>query len=570
VTYLQSVYETWKQILQEETHYLDFGTVQALQMRNPAHSQVDFIYIKSGMQKGELFPRISDDRLRGAILERLQKIDFSIPSLYTFFEDTKWLEPCAKILRGLLPAKFRGSIRKAMLQRYNGLSSQNNCCVELSNRTYNYIKFDIHDTATLAYYQLWMYAWRHFPCLATIAPRKDTGASRPEIKERNPLYIQHLATLAQKLGFESKEITALTQASCESIITYEYLSRVRPTDLYQDSPQQRAKIVVKFVNFLNSFEPAIETVHPLQNVEVPIAQRCGRPYQVSYDLTKPYFFAEFIYRRPANGSMCHFLVNKDIFGAFFGRTHPFISETVQHELYQAMPKPVQENPGSAALTNTGFKPGEQLLTNVQPQTMNIEEEEDLFDTPADQPSTAPEEDIEMTDFDRYATDQGDGSRQLLFSGSEDGLLHGNHIMFFDPDTEDLYAIAGGNDQRAQFDQFLSHLLDAKRYFMVRQQDKLVTVPSDKLYDLAQQSDRWIFTRQQSNDGGNWQGFESDPKKILRRHRQDNPLKRKRAELRRKGLTEKVNIGSRISKQVKAPSKPKPQQDRANKIAEEEL
>ncbi|MCJ1250104.1 hypothetical protein MMC30_007330 [Trapelia coarctata] len=554
-TYLQFIHKAWKQILQGEGRYLDFGTVHALQMRNPAHSKVDFAYIRSGMQKGELFPRINDERSRGALTERLQSIDFSIPSLYTFFEDTKWLEPCAKIIRGLLPAKFRGSIRKAMIQRYIGLPLQTNCCVELSSGAYSYIEFDEKATAALAYRQLWMYAWRHFPNLAMIAPRKDTGSSKPEIKERNPLYAQHLAVLAQKIGFESKEISALAQASCDSIITYEYLSRVRPMDLYQECPQQRANVVESIINLLNSFKPAIEAVSPWQGVEVPIIQRCGRPHQVSFDLSKRCFFTEFIYLKPTDRSMCHFLVNRDIFRAFFGRTHPLESDPAQRELHQSVPKPVQENTGPATPSNTGSRQEEQPSINVQVQTVSIEQEENLFDVPSD-----PEEDIEMTDFDHYAADQGQKSRQLLLS--ENDMMCGDHIVFYDPVTEDLYAIADGNDQLAEFTNFLGCLLDRRYFFMVRKDGQLVTVPFEKLYDTAKQHDGWIFARPQSNDNDNWRNLESNPKDILKKHRQ-NPLKRKRIEPKRGVIVEKGSKAHRIAKPAKASSKPKPPQNQPN-------
>ncbi|XTI91881.1 hypothetical protein V2W45_1246822, partial [Cenococcum geophilum] len=48
------------------------------------------------------------------ILERLKNFLKRIPSLYTFFKNIKYLKPCSKVVKRLLPNKFKGIVWIAM------------------------------------------------------------------------------------------------------------------------------------------------------------------------------------------------------------------------------------------------------------------------------------------------------------------------------------------------------------------------------------------------------------------------------------------------------------------------
>ena len=57
------------------------------------------------MLSGEILPTFKANDQHTLILERIRFIKYIIPSLYMFLEDTKYLEPYAKILKAILPAK---------------------------------------------------------------------------------------------------------------------------------------------------------------------------------------------------------------------------------------------------------------------------------------------------------------------------------------------------------------------------------------------------------------------------------------------------------------------------------
>src|SRR5438045_1040351 len=98
--YLRRVEKVWSFIIgesEEEMIRIDPNTVFLLQGRCPALSFEDRAFIQMRMLAGELFPAIKADHTRSQILDRLYAVEHIIPSIHTFLEDTKHLEPCARI-----------------------------------------------------------------------------------------------------------------------------------------------------------------------------------------------------------------------------------------------------------------------------------------------------------------------------------------------------------------------------------------------------------------------------------------------------------------------------------------
>ena len=100
----------------------DFRTAQLLQCRCPGLDQTDAKFVTEQMSQRNLFPNIDDVPTRTRIQESLLRVPCLIPSLATFFEDTKWLEPVAKVIRKLLPPSCKESNRRALFRKYTGLN----------------------------------------------------------------------------------------------------------------------------------------------------------------------------------------------------------------------------------------------------------------------------------------------------------------------------------------------------------------------------------------------------------------------------------------------------------------
>ena len=323
--YLHHVRDRWADITrcaQDVVSLVDFRSVQLLQTRSPSVSEVDKNFIVESMNKRVLFPLVSEGSSRTQLLQNILGIDCMIPSLFTFFEDTKWLEPAAKIIRGLLPPGKKGSIRQQMFKKFTGRGqAAGQFHVEHGNLQLMPHKGDENQAVCAAYCQLWLFAWRHFPEMIAITPRKDSNSVKPRPQTPNSQLWQRLAHLALALGFESEELEDLKRQESDAVMAQEFLLQARPVQYFTLQDSKRAELVRDICRILNCVAefPGGERLRPRQDTEVPVEHRYGRPYEASHNQSKRFFFLPDVYGAQDHG-LSVFSVNRDIFLAFFGRT----------------------------------------------------------------------------------------------------------------------------------------------------------------------------------------------------------------------------------------------------------
>ena len=168
-TYLHHIRYVWTAILAPtSSRVIDSATVKKLELRAPAASKCDAAFVTSCMRNGTIFPGLSDVE-KDVVLNNLLSVDLIIPSLFTFCEDTKYLEPCAKAMKMLIEPRGQVSLRMYAEQLF--IDSENEArqpstweSTDIVNRA---------DRFEYSYRQLWMYAMRHFPDLVNTAPRKE-------------------------------------------------------------------------------------------------------------------------------------------------------------------------------------------------------------------------------------------------------------------------------------------------------------------------------------------------------------------------------------------------------------
>lgn len=95
------------------------GLWPALQGRCPSQSLEDRAQLQFRVLAGDTLPAVTAGDQRSQIFDRVCSIEHVIPSIHTFFEDTKYLELPARILKELLPGKCKGS----MSQHFGALHS---------------------------------------------------------------------------------------------------------------------------------------------------------------------------------------------------------------------------------------------------------------------------------------------------------------------------------------------------------------------------------------------------------------------------------------------------------------
>jgi Protein of unknown function (DUF3723) len=127
----------------------DTYTVSVLQSRVPKMSIDDREWLHDQMDSHKIFKSVTEIPIRNTLWAALCEVDVLIPSLYTLFEDLKYLSLCRKVLVPLLPSPLEHSIFVSLRDIYD--------------RPHGFRK---------AYRELWAYAMRDWPFVLLENPRQ--------------------------------------------------------------------------------------------------------------------------------------------------------------------------------------------------------------------------------------------------------------------------------------------------------------------------------------------------------------------------------------------------------------
>lgn len=327
--YLVRVRESWRGILGGQVSifpYLDSHTVTVVQGKNTFLSSEDSHLIEQLLLQREIFSSDVFDNERPTILLRLQSIKHIIPSLHTFLEDTKYLEPCAKIMKSILPPGFKGSVSDGFTHQHNGcfdwceqLCEDHRAC----RRSSSGLQARWH-----SYRQLWLFTWRHFPVMIGQAPRKDDRKAQGGGKELQCGWWHELSKLASTCGYGNMRNM---YPDVDELMFRDFLRNARPPQFYR-LDEEDIKDKVKHLKALlaDIQRRPSETETPALSSDCKafgsdITSRCGRPFEQSFKDDAPYLFLQHVYHDCGRGAehcrkryLTTFAVKRDIFCAFFG------------------------------------------------------------------------------------------------------------------------------------------------------------------------------------------------------------------------------------------------------------
>jgi Protein of unknown function (DUF3723) len=383
VHYLHHIGRIWRQILSDEhLSFVDPASVTFLETLAPKFSIQDSAAVRRAMHDRILFPQISGEITRGQILNRILKIQERVPSLFTFFEDTKYLEPCAKALRFLLPPippRSTCSLRDTF-SRHFVVRQSPTMPVQQSEQTYA----SVHVARArvggwLAYRQLWLFAMRHFPDLTDTLPRKDLGKPKPtqEGKRSSGIRFQ-LADLAHRLGYDSDQIHALRGEDPDRTMARRFLTQIRPTELYDFSDEDRAGLVEHICEEVRRRSSVIRNqIFPTYTTDEEgqsKSHRCGRPFEQNHQSNQPFLFVGNIYGQigmQRKGHLTSFAISRDIFIAFFGHD--------EHDIFSESSKPRQDAPTSPIQMRlpSPSPPTADSTSAVQPESLTQSQQDPL-------------------------------------------------------------------------------------------------------------------------------------------------------------------------------------------------
>lgn len=281
----------------------------------PRYSASDRDHVFNLMQDRVIFPSVVDESLRQALLANITRISSLIPSLWTFFETLKFLEPLCDILRRLIGSKIKGTIRRSLLGCFfppekSRVQKSEKYHVELL------APLDQVKAAEIAYVQLWAFCGRHFDELSTFTPKKVNGKDKPVVMEQNPVLWQRLATFASGMGFRIPECTLLGEQDPRFKLAVDYLRKANPLSVHLSTERIQRVVLAGSLP-----EDSAEAVPELSTMQLVKERRFGRPFEPDLEEDKHHLFVPTIYREQSFPVINLQYVRRDLFRCIFGSFH---------------------------------------------------------------------------------------------------------------------------------------------------------------------------------------------------------------------------------------------------------
>ena len=227
--------------------FIDAATVGLIESRAPGVSEKDLNFLKKRMFNEEqaLFPDINNSGQRHDLWERLRRIDYPIPTLRTFFKDRLYLEVGRDVMRKLY---IPDPERKVTIDE--GVCEQYDTCVPMPMlHQKNMLKKDLCEFWRFSFqYGFEMTEHKRRVSRARAAAGDPSMTNTPEEDSHARVIIsQNFFWIARERGFR---------------VPVEHQVHTRPHPIpplvprdYPESPED----------------------------EIPVEQRCGKPFQSSMD-----------------------------------------------------------------------------------------------------------------------------------------------------------------------------------------------------------------------------------------------------------------------------------------------
>ncbi|KAL3469007.1 hypothetical protein BJX99DRAFT_268801 [Aspergillus californicus] len=240
IRYLEFIHEFWTFLVGENNLMrVDQHTVEELQLKAPGVSESDFKKVRGLIENEEILLAFTRDE-RKEIWEKLQNFDRLIPSLFTFFEDLKFLTACTECIRRLFPIqKYHPTVSTTMRHSFQPRGG------ELSIHVSNYQRRQVHgvpDQFDISQREIWLFAMRHYPQMGKDSKREDLLAKAPG-ERADETIIFEMATLARNVGFENPQIAIILEESPDNQIAHAALLKARKPERYQYDPGELNNLI---------------------------------------------------------------------------------------------------------------------------------------------------------------------------------------------------------------------------------------------------------------------------------------------------------------------------------------
>ena len=295
------------------------------------------------------------------IQKRVCNVKCIIPSLHCFLEDTKLLEPCSKVLRRLLPPKFRGTIRQGLFDCYVPTRDGHVWIQKDEDRYYRIQANSPQFGFWTAYRQLWLFALRHFPAMTALKPRIG---KIPVIKHgtRNAAECwSRLGLLAERVGFTSPEIRQL-RGDIDFAVAEHVLYNARPQETFEIGQHDLETGIQVIKATIEAIEPRTSESGPASLTHDGMESwrllaRCGRTYDYAFYSDQSLYFLKPMYGRRRRvrpqRNITSFAVVRDTI-------HAFLGDDFEEEYPIAEARPDPHSPVSSMSSSSVESPGSNM------------------------------------------------------------------------------------------------------------------------------------------------------------------------------------------------------------------
>ena len=332
---LDHVRRFWTGLVRHDKHDMqkvDYITVKALELKAPGTSTSDSMTLYRQLKRGEIFSAFNLDR-RMEIWAKLQAWEGLIPTLWTFFEDFKYIQACAHWVKRLVKVPPRGTLYTAMARSFSEMNQKRGkCIIQEAETAFTFRSSTTQDRVALHYRQVFLYIMRHLRELSPGSTKLEPKPSERKIRttkdlDRSVLY--GLADLAERLGFKSEKISDLKA---------EYSSHA---DGRLPSGQSKPAYVVDGRGECQE-------------------RRCACPFDLAYEQSKDFLFLETMNEtdKSQGSSIQSVFVRKSVYLAYFGRRVSY-SEPESNDQNRENGNQEQEQDPSRKGTDQTYVPQEQ-------------------------------------------------------------------------------------------------------------------------------------------------------------------------------------------------------------------
>ncbi|KAL4891360.1 hypothetical protein BDV59DRAFT_68017 [Aspergillus ambiguus] len=322
LTYLDHIGDFWSSLVASSPSSLkkiDGDTVDALQLLAPGKCRTDAKKASGLVLGGQVFAGF-DDEERRLIWNRMQGFDGLIPSLYTFFEDFKYLESCSRCVKRLT-GPSTNSLWKSMSSIFIP-SEGGEGVIQTSESTFRSERASDMGCLDKGYLQVWLYAMRHYPLMPPDPKNDDDLLAKPARGKADDRVIYEMAELARRLGFDSPEIRALTGGSPDHQIARAALLQARKPGRFRYDPQQFDALVQRVVECFAAAAPEEpgEICELLADSSVSARARCGMPRMRTHKQDSLLLFLDRLHADvEVADTITTFFVRRCVYFAFFGK-----------------------------------------------------------------------------------------------------------------------------------------------------------------------------------------------------------------------------------------------------------